>query len=186
MGRHPRLQVAGMYHVMTHAVANSWLFITDDDYLTRLALLAREVERGRVRAHQYCLMGNHEHWLISVDEDNALARVMQRANRSYAETFNRVHRRRGRLYGMRYESKPILSDRQFFNTLRYVALKPELHGFDRAETWRWSSYASLIGLVQAPPFIDETPLLEAFGGTREPRRRIMEFVNAGRIRRSAA
>src|SRR5262245_3416412 len=175
MGRYPRLQTAGMYHVMTHAVANSWLFIEDDDYRTRLGLLAREVERHQLRLHQWCLMGNHEHLLLSLDEDDVLASVMQRANRSYAETFNRVHRRRGRLYGMRYESKPILSDRQLLNTVRYIALNPELHGFQHAETWRWSSYLSLIGLVETPSFMDEAPLLNSFGGGHEARRRIMGF-----------
>jgi putative transposase len=181
MGRHDRVQTAGMYHAMTHAVANSWLFIEDDDYLTRLALLSGEVDRGTIRLHQHCFMGNHEHFLLTVDENDILAKVMQRINRSYAGTFNRAHRRRGRLYRSRYESKPILSERQLLNTIRYIALNPEHHGFEHAETYRWSSYPALVGLVAAPMYIDEQPLLDAFGGGKDARRRLKEFVDGGRL-----
>jgi hypothetical protein len=61
MGREPRVQVAGMYHVMTHAVANSWLFLNERDYQVRISILAEAVRKRRLRLHSFCLMGNHEH-----------------------------------------------------------------------------------------------------------------------------
>ena len=54
-----------MYHVMTHAIAGSWLFLDDADYRLRLGQFADAVRRGEMRLHAYCLMGNHEEALVT-------------------------------------------------------------------------------------------------------------------------
>src|SRR6266567_1264929 len=142
MGRRLRSQAAGMYHVTTHAVANSWMFLEESDYQARLSILIEAVEDGWMRWHAFCLMGNHEHLLISV-EDDRLAKLMQRVNRSYAGTFNQLHRRRGRLYAAPYNAVPVISERHLLELIRYIALNPEVVGFGRAEGYRWSSYPAL-------------------------------------------
>ena len=68
MSRLPRNQVAGLYHVTTHAVAGTPLFLDATDYETRLGLVAQDVREGRFLCHSFCLMGNHEHFLITVRE----------------------------------------------------------------------------------------------------------------------
>jgi putative transposase len=194
MGREPRVQVAGMYHVMTHAVANSWLFLNERDYQVRISILAEAVRKRRLRLHSFCLMGNHEHLLLSV-RDRCLAAAMQRMNKQYASRFNRNHGRRGRVYWAPYTSVQILSARQLFAVARYIALNPELtdsaaHGFGRAETYRYSSYPGLIGEGPAYPFVDPSPILDLFGGGDDAAARFRRFVDDGRIlgrlRRDAA
>jgi REP element-mobilizing transposase RayT len=176
------MQAAGMYHVTTHAVANSWLFLEDTDYQARLAMLADAVQRGLMRWHAFCLMGNHEHLLITVD-DGCIARLMQRVNRAYAGLFNQFHGRRGRLYREPYGSVPVVTDRHLVELIRYLALNPEVVGFGKAESYRWSSYPALIGVVRQPSYIDPAPLLDAIGGGESARRRIADFVQDGRLRR---
>jgi putative transposase len=185
MGRHPRLQVAGMYHVTTHAVANSWLFLEDEDYTTRLSLLAQAVADGWMRCHAFCLMGNHEHLLISVDE-NRLAALMQRLNRSYAGTFNSAHHRRGRVYRAPYNAEPVISERHLIELIRYLALNPEHADFGRAESYRFSSYPALVGIVQPLSFVDPTPLYDVVGGGQNAQRTIVNLVADGRLRKRAA
>jgi putative transposase len=175
-----------MYHVRTHAVAGSWLFHTDGDYLFRLTQFAGEVERRSMRLQAYCLMGNHEHLLLTVDEDNVLAKLMQRINRRYAGTFNQTYGRRGRLYWRAYESSPVLSSRYVVELIQYFALNCERDNFGRAETYRWSSYSALIGLVQPLWFIDQRPLLEAVGGGADARRRIIRLIDNRRPARGGA
>src|SRR5687767_15350805 len=94
---------------MTHAVANTALFVDERDYAARLTILEDAVRDGLMRCHAFCLMGNHEHLLVSVEE-NALARAMQRTNRFYAGTFNQRHRRVGRLYRAAYQSVLVESE----------------------------------------------------------------------------
>ena len=185
MGRTVRAQAAGMYHVMTWAVYGSWLFADEADYAYRLAQLAQAVAAKRLRLHMYCLMGNHEHWLVSV-EDDALARAMQQLNRSYAVAFNCAHLRKGRVYGRPYESKPVLSQRYLQILVAYLALNPEAHGFGRAESYRYSSYPALIGVQRELPFVDSQPLLDCVGGGPDARRLIALLVDDLRLRRRSA
>jgi len=174
-----------MYHITTHAVENSWLFHDSGDYGVRLSQLAEEVRRSAMRVHAYCLMGNHEHLLLSVDDDR-LATVMQRLNRRYAGRFNHRYGRRGRLYWGPYDSSPVLSNRYLVELIRYLALNPERDNFGRAETYRWSSYAGLIGIMKPLWFVDQRPLLDAVGGGPDARRRIARLVDEGRLRRRGA
>jgi putative transposase len=180
MARRPRLQDAGTYHVTTHAVANSWLFLEDTDYITRLSLLTQAVADGSMRCHAFCLMGNHEHLLITVEE-NRLAALMQRMNRSYAGTFNSAHHRRGRVYRAPYFAEPVVSEPHLIELIRYLALNPEQVDFGRAESYRWSSYPALVGVVQPLSFIDPTPLYDVVGGGENARRAIVNLVADGRL-----
>jgi len=59
-----------------------------------------------------------------------------------------------------YDSSPVLSDRYLVELIQYFALNPEKDNFAQAETYRWSSYSALIGLVQPAWFIDHRPLLD--------------------------
>ena len=149
MARRPRLQDACTYHVTTHAVANSWLFLEDTDYIRRLSLLTQAVVDGSMRCHAFCLMGNHEHLLITVEE-NRLAALMQRLNRSYAGTFNSAHHRRGRVYRAPYFAEPVVSERHLIELIRYLALNPERVDFlaepkatAGAAIQRWSASCNL-------------------------------------------
>ena len=185
MPRQLRDQSAGMYHVVTQAVADTWLFYEDADYEFRLAQLAGAVREGRMRLHMYCLMGNHEHLLISTGAEQ-LSRLMFELNRGYAVHFNRVHIRRGRLYGRRFEAKSVASERYLLVLVSYLALNPERASFERAETYRWSSYPALIGRRESDWFIDQAPLLDAVGGGESARRLLALHVDDGRLRRRAA
>ena len=168
-----------MHHVMTLAVAGSWLFIDDEDYEFRLGQFSDVVEKGLAQIHMYCLMGNHEHALITPAGGSHLCDVMHKLNREYAVAFNREHLRRGRVYGRPYEGKPVLSERYLLTLIPYIALNPERVGFNRAESYRWSSYAALIGLTERELFVDETPLLDIAGG----RVGIASLIDAARLQR---
>jgi len=180
VARHPRIQAAGLYHVWDHAVANAPLFTDERDYFSRLGLLEAAVREGRVRCHAVCLLGTHEHLLLSVEEGK-LAAAMQRLNRNYAGIFNVRHGRRGRVYWAPYGSKLVESEQYLLELIRYVALNPEWATQVRAEQYLWSSYADLLGLRRAMPFVDPAPLLDAVGGGEGARARIAQLVADGRV-----
>jgi putative transposase len=174
-----------MYHVTNHAVADSWLFLEDSDYEIRLAMIFEAVAKGSMQCHSYCLMGNHEHLLISVEADQ-IATLMQGLNRAYAGTFNQTYRRRGRVYRAPYDAVAVKSERHLVELIRYIALNPEIIGWGRAEAYRWSSYPALVGVVQPASFVDPTPLYDVVGGDEGAPRRIVELVHEGRVRKRAA
>jgi putative transposase len=176
-----RIQAAGMYHVSMHAVWGALLFCDGEDYIRRVEQLVDCVDDARMECHSFCLMGNHEHWLISVAE-GVLADLMQELNRAFARYFNRRHGRKGRVYSGPYFSVPIASERHLLEVARYIALNPEDAGFTTAEQWPWSSYGGLIGTRQRFRFVDPSPIVNAFGGGERAVDRFREFVNDGRIR----
>jgi len=165
-----------MYHITTLAVAGWPLFADPVDYHTRLAILANAVEQKRLAIHVACLMGNHEHLLVTVENDQQLGNTMQRMNRAYAGAFNKRHSRIGRVYGKPYGNEPVLDERHAFFVVAYIALNSEKAGLGPAETYVYSSYPSLIGLREPWPFIDDTPIVDLFGGGDLGRQRIAEYV----------
>lgn len=178
MGRHPRDAAAGTHHVTLHAVAEEPLFADATDYRKRLALLERETCE-EFRVNMFCLMGNHEHLIVTV-ADNVLPLVMREANRSYARWFNRRRGRRGHVYSARYFSERIQSEAHALSCVRYVALNPEGARWT-AESYPWSSYRSLVTGTNEFEFVDPEPLLGWFGGRERARQEIVRFVNAVRL-----
>jgi REP element-mobilizing transposase RayT len=176
-----RVQVAGTYHVSMHAVWGSLLFCDPHDYRKRIEQLEEAVDDALLVCNAFCLMGNHEHWLITVVDD-VLANVMKELNRSFARYFNRRHGRKGRVYSGPYFSVLIESERHLLEVARYLALNPEEVGFTTAEQWPWSSYGGLVGTRRTFRFVDPSPILGAFGGGERAIERLREFVADGRVR----
>src|SRR5262245_61722288 len=97
VGQLHRIQAAGTYHISNHAVWGSLLYCDLQDYRKRVEQLVDATDDLRMACNAFCLMGNHEHWLITVG-DNVLADLMQELNRSFARYFNRRHGRKGRVF----------------------------------------------------------------------------------------
>jgi REP-associated tyrosine transposase len=125
-------------------------------------------------------MGNHEHYLITVQE-GMLEHVMQRLNRSYAGLFNRRYDRRGRLYRAPYYSVQVEAEAHLIELCRYIALNPEVANRGSAESYTWSSYRGLVGSEQPFSFVDPRPLLDAVGGGARARTRLADLVADGRL-----
>ncbi len=185
VGQSIRIQVAGMYHVGAHAIAGAPLFADEADFLFRIAQVSESVKKGETRCHAFCLMGTHEHFLLSFEEDR-IADVMQQLNRTYAAAFNKRHGRKGHVYDRRYFSSLIRSDAQLLENFRYIALNPEHHRVQRAEDWPWSSYPGLIGLRPQFSFVDSAPITAAFGTGERAAQRARAFVEDGSLRSHVA
>lgn len=186
MGHKHREQSAGTYHVSNHAIEGAPLFGNEGDYLYRLGQLGEAVKNGDAVCHAFCLIGTHEHLLLTF-EDETIARVMQKLNRSYAVAFNGRHGRKGHVFGGRYFSKRMESDAHLLQTFRYIALNPERHGaVARAELWPWSSYPGVVGQQAQFLFVDSALILAALGAGRNAVQRIEAFVDDGRLLAAAA
>ncbi len=141
MARQLRLQFPGaVYHVTSRGNAGQDIFADDDDRARFLELFGREIEQHRWRCHAYCLMDNHYHLLIETPEAN-LSRGMKRLNMSYAQGFNRRHRRGGHLFQGRYHTVVAEKGGALLELCRHVVLNPVRVGVAAVpEVWPWSSY----------------------------------------------
>jgi putative transposase len=166
MPRPPRIQVAGgVYHVTQRATGRELLFLDDDDRRAFLLLLRRTLERYRWELHDYCLMSNHFHLLVTTCEPT-IALGMQHLNSRHVAAFNQMHGRRGTLVQGRYYSGMVESDEHFLQVRGYLALNPVDAGLcgDAAE-WPWSGFGGR-GLIP-PPDARLTGFVRAYRYRRE-------------------
>ena len=165
MGRARRAFVSGaVYHVYSRGSNRQAIFALDSDRTDFLDCLARVVRVYELSCLGYCLMPNHYHLVVRTP-DARLSDAMRALNGRYALRFNRRHGRDAHLFKNRFGAVLQETQDQFFSTARYTVRNPIEAGLcARPEEWPWSSYRALVGLCEAPPFLDVDGLLSYFGG----------------------
>ena len=177
MPRPLREQVPGAtYHVTAHAVAGTKLVRNNRDRQRFFDELAVVVAKYRWTCLAVALLDNHYHLLVTISEPN-LAQGMQRLNGVYAALFNRVHGRKGHLFGSRYYSGPVVSTGHLLLTIRYIARNRTAASLAQTPAQdRWSSYGGVIGTQPCWPFVAKSNVLELFGPEADSVRILIDFV----------
>jgi len=170
---------AGLYHVASGATQPDPFFRDPVDRGIFLVELAAMLRRERVVCVSFCLMTTHYHAIFDAEEAGVPA-AMQRLNWHYARRANKRHGRLGHAVGRRYMCNPIEDDAHLLDAFRYVALNPVEAGLcKRPQDWRWSSYATTIGLRAGGSLIDDRRVVGCFGRPRATAiQRLRGFVEA--------
>lgn len=85
------------------------IFHEEMDYQTFLAILKKVVESYEAKVYAYCLMTNHIHLLLEINETE-IGKIMQKLAGDYARTYNRKYGYRGHLSEDRYKSCLVKDD----------------------------------------------------------------------------
>jgi putative transposase len=88
----------------------------------------QEASGHRYRVVHYSLQADHVHLVVEASDRDALSRGMQGLAVRLARAFNRVVRRRGRVWGDRYHSRELRSPREVRAGLVYVLMNHKKHG----------------------------------------------------------
>jgi len=144
MARRPRNDAPDTWHhVMNRGIARRTIFESERDARLFLALVAREVRRGRVEVHAYCLLPTHFHLLVR-SVTGHLSRAMRNIQNGYSRWFNRSRRRDGPLVKGRFLSRDIDSLRYRRQVVTYIHDNPVDAGLAADPTdFRWSSAGHL-------------------------------------------
>lgn len=173
MARRPRSEhPGGIVHVTSRGVDRRSIFEDDRDRESFLSLLSLAIVRFHWRVYAYCLMTNHFHLLVETPQPT-LAVGMKLLNGSYAQAYNRRHKRGGHLFERRYHSAPVERDVHLLEACRYVVLNPHRAFLaDGPDGWRWSSYeATAAGSLSSFVAVhDVLRLFDALDVTRAMRR----------------
>ena len=140
MPRKPREIVAGgIYHVFARGNNRQPIFVDDRDRRTYLLILGDVASEFGWRRLGHCLMDNHIHLLIELSEPN-LSEGMHRLQLRYTRRFNHRHEKTGHLFGGRYKSVRVTTDRQLLAVTAYVLANPVEAGLcERSEDWPWTN-----------------------------------------------
>jgi putative transposase len=157
----------GIFHVFTHSVwAADALYRDDEDRERFLSELSHATTKMGWTCLAYCLMGTHYHLLLAV-EAGVLPRGMHSLNFRYAGWFNRRHAMKGHVHGTRFNARRVNGEADLLWRYRYVVRNPVEAGLcERAEDWRWSSYAATLGLAKQRPFVNDSLVIACLEGPR--------------------
>jgi len=196
MARPLRIEYEGAcYHVMNRGNRGEEVYRDARDYELFVDRLAHFAEMFRVGVRSYCLMPNHFHLYLCTREAN-LSRFMQSLLTSHAVTFNLRHDLSGHVFHRRFKAVLVEDEAYGAEVSRYTHLNPvrttRLAGADvrtrrrRLREYRWSSYASLVGLRTCPEWIDRDAVLGEWGGSLTAQRRgYAAYVEEGLTREIA-
>ena len=179
MPRRIRDSASGVFHVTSHSVWSAELFRDDVDRHRFVDEVARTAKHHGWVCVGICLLTTHYHLILEVKSE-ALPAGMQELNSRHAARFNARHRLRGHVFAGRYGSQRIETDGHLLTAFRYVARNPIEAGLaDRPAAWRWSSYASAIGLDDSFGFVDASRVIACFGRPRATAvERLRSFVES--------
>lgn len=127
---------------MARGVNGNAIYIDDADRMEFLETIARVKTDSPFFLLAFCLMANHFHFAIKVDQA-PLSQIMQRLLTDYALSFNRRHDRQGHLFQARYKAINCHDDAYLAALIRYIHENPVRASLcERAEDWLWSSASS--------------------------------------------
>lgn len=145
MARNSRHDFPGSWHhVINRGLAKRPLFEGKADVRYFLSRLAREVRRGRLEVHCWCVMTTHFHLLVR-SPVGELSEALRRSQNEYARFFNRQHKRDGTLVRGRFFSKPVTSHTYRRTLVRYIDRNPVMAGLVHVPwEYKWGSARSYV------------------------------------------
>jgi putative transposase len=170
MPRRPRIKLAGMpQHLVQRGVNREPCFFAEEDYHCYLHWLKEAAGEWRCAIHAYVLMTNHVHLLLTPENPQGPAKLMQSVGRRYVQYVNRCYRRTGTLWEGRFKSSAVQAEAYLLACQRYIELNPVRAGMaNDPGQYRWSSYRHN-GIGQSDALISSHPLYLELGGDIESR-----------------
>ncbi len=162
MPRRPRIKLAGMpQHIVQRGINRAPCFFAEEDYHFYLHWLEKSAVDWHCHIHAYALMTNHVHLLVTPENENGIAKLMQAIGRRYVQYINRSYRRTGSLWEGRYKSSVVQAETYLLTCMRYIELNPVRASMVQDPgQYRWSSYRHN-GQGQADSRITPHPVFRA-------------------------
>jgi putative transposase len=160
------LQPGHAYHIYNRGNNRENLFVEARNYAYFLDLYIKHVQPvGKLLA--YCLMKNHFHLLMRINDGDQPIREPSRCFsnmfNAYARSFNRAYERTGALFQRPFRRIEVTSERHFAALIVYIHRNPQKHGFVKDfREWPYSSYYSLASA--RPTRLPRDDILAWFGG----------------------
>jgi len=130
---------------MLRGINQQNIFHDDEDNLKFLETLADCKQVDGFTLYSFCLMSNHVHLLIKVNNSD-LGQTFKRIGVRYVYWYNLKYKRIGHLFQDRYKSEPVETEEYFLSVLRYIHQNPVKAGITSdIAAYRWSSYSEYIG-----------------------------------------
>ena len=153
---------SGIYHIMLRGINQQLIFEDEEDNRKFIEVLKDCKAVSGYKLFAYCLMGNHIHLLIKVENED-LEQIFKRIGGRYVYWYNGKYSRVGHLFQDRYKSEPVETDEYLLTVLRYIHQNPVNANISKkVDGYLWSSYNEYIN-PKVGQLIDSDFVLEMIG-----------------------
>lgn len=123
MARQARLEKIGFYHIINRGVERRAIFIDKEDHEKFIEIIDESRESYGFTIHSFCLMSNHYHFLLQLQEEN-LSLIMRQINSRYSIYFNNKYKRVGPLWQGRFKSFYVYDENYLTSVIKYIEYNP--------------------------------------------------------------
>ena len=135
------LQGKKLFHVMVQGINKEKIFFKDTYKKEYIKLIKKYQEKYNILIITYCVMNNHSHILIYVDDTNDLTKFMHELNTSYANFYNKNNNRVGYVYRDRFKVQIIHDRNHLYNCIIYINNNPvKARICNLAKDYKFSGY----------------------------------------------
>jgi len=126
------------YHVTARINRGEMIFLNRDDREFFMEILKRAKKKFSFSLKNFCIMGNHVHFLIKPGPGESLSKIMQWLLGVFAQLWNKRHGLSGHLWGDRFFSRIISGILDFLRVSAYIDQNPVAVGLaDHCEQWEY-------------------------------------------------
>jgi putative transposase len=153
-----------IFHICNRGALKMTLFFNEYMYELFLQLLHVYAERYNITILSVCLMPNHVHILIRVEEGGDVPNFVRVVCSTYSKRINYHLHRSGTIFQGRYYMKKVTTDRYLKNVIRYIHLNPFKAGLvSHPAEWTYSDFQEAI-LQRDHIKSDHAFVRDVFGG----------------------
>jgi putative transposase len=129
------------FHLFNRGNNKMAIFLDDADRYCFLDIVKHAFERAAVEAHNFTLMTNHYHMLVTPQQELAVPNAMQAVGERYTGYFNQKYERCGSMWSGRYKDREITDYDHALVCARYIEQNPVRASIvTSVAAFEWSSY----------------------------------------------
>lgn len=141
MPREARNRINGkFYHVMVQGINKEKIFYNDEYKKIYIKLIFEYATKNNIKIIAYCIMTNHAHMLLKINNINEMSKFMKIVNMKFAMLYNHIEDRVGIVFRNRFESEYIYDEKYFYNCIQYIHNNPVKAGLvNKQKDYKFSS-----------------------------------------------
>jgi len=157
--RQPRkLEKGARYHIIARVNRRELILDSGEMKLFFLDVVKKAKDKYDFSVINFCIMGNHVHFIIRPGEKENLSDIMRWILSVFAMRYNRLHNVIGHVWYDRFKSVILGDIRQFLKTFLYIMENPVKAGIVKhAEEFEhngiWYLKRRIYGLIEPPDIV---------------------------------
>ncbi|MBO5413845.1 MAG: transposase [Clostridia bacterium] len=146
MPRFPRSYIkTSFFHIITQGINKNFIFDYPEDIKYYISLMYELNSEYGIKIVAYCIMNNHAHMLLELENIKELSKYMQRLNTKYGKYYNKKYNRVGYVFRDRYKSEGIYSEEHLYSCIKYIYNNPVKAGLcTNPEDYPYSNYKKIV------------------------------------------